>query len=151
MSSLELPIGIADFQAIRNQNCYYADKTAHIGKLAAQHRYFFLSRPRRFGKSLLVSTLKHLFEGDEPLFRGLHIHNNWDWSASHPVVRLSFDAKYDEPGKVGSYLKSRLNWIASNYGNLEEIYPDQAHEFLENVMRRLHKNWSACSYPGGRA
>ena len=59
--------------------------------LNRQRRHYFLSRPRRFGKSLLLDTLRELFAGNEPLFRSLAIHGNWDWSDSHPVVRLSFD------------------------------------------------------------
>ena len=71
-----------------------------IKQLIDRGRYYFLSRPRRFGKSLLVDTLQELFTGSEELFRGLDIHERWDWSESHPVVRLSFDGKYNEPGEV---------------------------------------------------
>ena len=53
-------------------------------------KHYFLSRPRRFGKSLFLDTLKELFEGNEPLFEGLSIHDHWDWSVRHPVVRLDF-------------------------------------------------------------
>ena len=86
----KLPIGIQTFRTIREEGYYYVDKTAHVRKLVKTGTHYFLSRPRRFGKSLLVDTLKELFEGSEELFRGLAIHPCWDWSAHHPVVRLSF-------------------------------------------------------------
>jgi sulfatase maturation enzyme AslB (radical SAM superfamily) len=85
-----LPIGIQSFEKIRTTDCYYADKTAHIHQLIEQGSYYFLSRPRRFGKSLLIDTLKELFEGNEPLFKGLFIHDKWDWTKKYPVIRLSF-------------------------------------------------------------
>ena len=94
-----LPIGIQDFRTMREDDWYYVDKTLLIHQLVSQGRYYFLSRPRRFGKSLLLDTLHELFAGNEPLFRGLHIHDRWDWSNSHPVVHLSFGGKSNEPGK----------------------------------------------------
>jgi len=68
-----LPIGIQDFDRLRSTDSYYVDKTPLIRELITQGDYWFLSRPRRFGKSLLVSTLKALFEGREELFNGLDI------------------------------------------------------------------------------
>ena len=78
------------FRTLREQNCYYVDKTAFIDRLLDEGTHYFLSRPRRFGKSLFLDTLKELFEGNEELFAGLHIHAGHDWSERHPVVRLSF-------------------------------------------------------------
>ena len=89
-SRRKLPIGIQTFSEIRSEDHYYVDKTGFAQRLIEQGKYYFLSRPRRFGKSLLVDTLKELFEGNEPLFRGLHIHEYWDWQTRYPVVRLSF-------------------------------------------------------------
>jgi hypothetical protein len=86
----KLPIGIQTFAKLRNEQCYYVDKTPLALQLINEGSYYFLSRPRRFGKSLLVDTLKELFEGNEPLFRGLHIHDHWDWQTRYPVIRLSF-------------------------------------------------------------
>ncbi len=85
-----LPLGIQSFRKLREDRCYYADKTPWIERLIGEGSYYFLSRPRRFGKSLLLDTLKELFEGNEPLFQGLAIHEGWDWSVRHPVVRLDF-------------------------------------------------------------
>ena len=78
------------FRELREQDCYYVDKTAYIERMLQEGKHYFLSRPRRFGKSLFLDTLKELFEGDEALFEGLHIHAGHDWSQRHPVVRLSF-------------------------------------------------------------
>jgi hypothetical protein len=87
----KLPIGISSFSEIRKGDYVYVDKTALIEQLVTSGRYYFLSRPRRFGKSLLVDTLKELFEGNEVLFRGLHLHSHWDWSRKHPVINISFN------------------------------------------------------------
>ena len=71
----KLPIGIQTFREIRDEGCYYVDKTAWLGRLLDEGKHYFLSRPRRFGKSLLLDTLKELFEGNEALFEGLDIHD----------------------------------------------------------------------------
>ncbi|MCG5499548.1 ATP-binding protein [Ectothiorhodospira lacustris] len=87
---LRLPIGIQTFSEIREGGYYYVDKTPHIERLVHQNKYYFLSRPRRFGKSLLLDTLRCLFEGRQSLFEGLYLHDQWDWQTTHPVIRLSF-------------------------------------------------------------
>ncbi len=87
----KLPIGIQTFSEIReNHAYYYVDKSEFLAKMTDQGKYFFLSRPRRFGKSLLVDTLKELFEGNKPLFQGLFIEGRWDWSVTYPVIHISF-------------------------------------------------------------
>ncbi|MDP3875608.1 MAG: ATP-binding protein [Methylobacter sp.] len=90
MHRKKLPIGIQTFAKIREDDHYYVDKTQLIAQLIADGSHYFLSRPRRFGKSLLIDTLGELFAGNEPLFKGLFIHNQWDWSVKYPVIRLSF-------------------------------------------------------------
>ena len=90
MTRRRLPIGIQTFREVREDGCYYVDKTAYVRRLLDEGKHFFLSRPRRFGKSVFLDTLKELFEGNEPLFQGLDIHDRWDWSVRHPVLRLSF-------------------------------------------------------------
>jgi hypothetical protein len=88
----KLPIGIQTFSEIRTENYYYADKTNFCLKLAFQGKYYFLSRPRRFGKSLLIDTIGELFAGNQTLFEGLYIYDKWDWSVKYPVIRISFGA-----------------------------------------------------------
>ena len=108
MTKRRLPIGISSFQTIRQDNCYYVDKTIHIHRLVDEGYYYFLSRPRRFGKSLTVDTLHELFAGNEKLFRELYIHDHWDWSIRYPVVRLSFSANYDKPGNLESHIFKQM-------------------------------------------
>jgi hypothetical protein len=92
MQRKNLPVGIETFREIRENGHYYVDKTPLILDLIEQGKPYFLSRPRRFGKSLLLDTIKELFEGNKALFTGLHAEAHWDWSVTHPVVRLSFGA-----------------------------------------------------------
>ena len=91
-------------------DCYYVDKTDLLRRLVERGKYYFLSRPRRFGKSLLVDTLQKLFEGSEELFRGLAVHGKWDWSARHPVVRLDFSGvgRFDTPDGVRGTVERQL-------------------------------------------
>ncbi|MCS6967661.1 MAG: AAA family ATPase, partial [Bernardetiaceae bacterium] len=84
------PLGIQHFSELRGGGYVYVDKTAQIYSLIEQGKYYFLSRPRRFGKSLLLSTLGELFSGNQPLFSGLWIENRWDWSKKYPVILFSF-------------------------------------------------------------
>lgn len=86
----KLPIGIQTFREIREDGCYYVDKTGMAVELALAGKHYFLSRPRRFGKSLFLDTLKELFEGNRALFEGLAAESLWDWGKSHPVIRVSF-------------------------------------------------------------
>jgi Predicted AAA-ATPase/PD-(D/E)XK nuclease superfamily len=86
----KLPVGIQTLAKLRDQDCYYVDKSGLAIDLIESGSYFFLSRPRRFGKSLLVDTFKELFEGNRALFKGLAAETRWDWSQRHPIVRISF-------------------------------------------------------------
>ena len=88
----KLPIGIQSFSEIREKDFLYVDKTEYIFRLAEGGKYFFLSRPRRFGKSLLLSTLKALFEARRKLFQGLWIENKWNWEEKFPVIHISFSS-----------------------------------------------------------
>jgi hypothetical protein len=85
-----LPIGLQTLSRLLEDGCYYADKTGYAVDLAQAGTYYFLSRPRRFGKSLLLDTFKELFEGNAALFKGLAAETRWDWSKQHPVIRISF-------------------------------------------------------------
>ena len=90
MTRKKLPISIQTFAKIREDNYYYVDKTAFALRMIEEGTAYFLSRPRRFGKSLFLDTLAELFAGNEPLFRGLHCHDKWDWTIKYPVIRISF-------------------------------------------------------------
>ena len=96
---------------VRNQ------ETAYVRQLLDDGTHFFLSRPRRFGKSLFLDTLKELFEGNEPLFEGLAIHDRWDWSVRHPVLRLSFGSgHFKEPGYLHTNLMAELDAVERRAG-----------------------------------
>ncbi|NBC47009.1 MAG: AAA family ATPase [Gammaproteobacteria bacterium] len=90
MSRQRLPIGIQTFREIREGGYYYVDKTGFALRLIDEGKYYFLSRPRRFGKSLFLDTLAELFSGNQALFEGLEAQARWDWSRRSPVIRFSF-------------------------------------------------------------
>ncbi len=93
-----LPIGIQTFAKIRDkkENYIYIDKTDLALNLINSSGYYFLSRPRRFGKSLFLDTLKDIFEGKKELFDGLYIYDKWDWDITYPVIKISFGAGVTE-------------------------------------------------------
>ena len=139
MTRQRLPIGIQDFETIQSENFYYVDKTPLIRQLVHDGRHYFLSRPRRFGKSLLVSTIKALFKGKETLFKGLDIHHHWDWSVPHPVVRLSFGAKYYDPDEIEGDVLEQLEAVEDEYGLTSASASNTGPRRLRNVLRRLHQ------------
>jgi hypothetical protein len=127
MKTRKLPIGIQTFAKIREDDCYYVDKTGFIRALITEGSQYFLSRPRRFGKSLLLDTIAEVFAGNEPLFRGLSIHPHWDWSVRFPVIRISFG---------GGVLRDR-----------QEL-DERIGELLEDNARRLGVRVAAPTRPG---
>ena len=134
----KLPIGIQNFAEVREAGHYYVDKTPQIERLLDDGKHFFLSRPRRFGKSLFLDTLKELFEGSEALFEGLSVHGSWDWSVRNPVVRLSFGI-----GLFGTPDGLRLN-VMAQLGRLEreaglELTCPSAPERFSELVRALHE------------
>ncbi|KZX12108.1 ATP-binding protein [Methanobrevibacter curvatus] len=109
----ELPIGTQSFSVLRENNYLYVDKTKDILKLTKNSRINFLSRPRRFGKSLLVSTLKELFEGNKKLFKGLYIYDNWDWEDKYPVIHIDLaGGNYDSANELKDNLDDIIHTIA---------------------------------------
>ena len=134
-----LPIGIQTFRRIREDRCYYVDKTAHIRRLLDEGTHYFLSRPRRFGKSLFLDTCKELFEGSEALFEGLAIHDSWDWSVRHPVVRLSFGkGNFKRPGYLHTNLMAQLDGVERDTG-VKSAYatgPERFSHLVESLHRR---------------
>ena len=110
------PIGMQSFRAIREGQFLYVDKTETIHRLVNTGKYFFLSRPRRFGKSLLVDTLEELFKGSRELFEGLWIADHWDWSKTNPVIHFNFAGlPYAEIG-LSDALKLELEKVAGKHG-----------------------------------
>ena len=118
MDRRRLPVGIQTFRRIREEGYYYVDKTAFARRVAADSgTHYFLSRPRRFGKSLFLDTLKELYEGAEPLFRGLAVHDGWDWSKRRPVVRLSFaGGNFKRPGALAESATAQIEDVGRRAG-----------------------------------
>ncbi len=138
MQRRQLPIGIQHFRTLREGGCYYVDKTPLIHRLVNQGRHYFLSRPRRFGKSLLLDTLGELFSGSEELFRGLHIHDHWDWDEKHPVLRLSFGGNYRKPEDLEGDIIEQLE-AAERRAGLEPAHSSNTGpRRLRNILDRLH-------------
>ncbi|MCI5138126.1 MAG: AAA family ATPase, partial [Candidatus Electrothrix sp. AR1] len=86
----KLGLGIQAFSEFKTNNLIYVDKTEIIHKLIDDGKYYFLSRPRRFGKSLLVNTIQELFSGNKALFEDCWVYDQWDWEKKNPVIKLSF-------------------------------------------------------------
>ena len=120
------PIGIQNFEKIRIDNYLYLDKTALIYQLVKTGSYYFLSRPRRFGKSLLISTLEAYFQGKKELFQGLAIENlEKDW-IEYPVLHLDLNArKYDNEEALLQELNKYLEKWEQKY---DSPYSDRAPE-----------------------
>ena len=132
-----LPIGMQTFRKLREQDCYYVDKTAYLDRLLHEGTHYFLSRPRRFGKSLFLDTLKELFEGNEELFAGLYIHDRHDWSKRHPVVRLDFGrGHFGEPGLLEANVMEQLAAAERRLGVVTE-YLTAAGRFA-HLLEALH-------------
>ena len=138
MREHKLPTGIQTFRKVREEHCYYVDKTAYMRRLVAEGTHYFLSRPRRFGKSLFVDTLKELFEGNEALFRGLNIHRRWDWATRHPVVRLSFaSGSFDRPGALQADFADQLTRLERLHG-VDNDYATP-HRRFAGLIEALHQ------------
>ena len=138
MPRRRLPIGIQTFRKIREENCYYVDKTAYIRRLLDEGTHYFLSRPRRFGKSLFLDTCKELFEGNEPLFEGLDIHDRWDWSVRYPVVRLDLGGgSFNEPWELHEDVMAQLDGEAEAAGIATRYNTAPAR--FRHLIRALHQ------------
>ena len=139
MTRRKLPIGIQTFREIREGGHYYVDKTPFIRRLVDEGKHYFLSRPRRFGKSLFLDTLKAAFEGEEALFEGLAIHRDWDWSVRHPVVRLSFGSgHFTEPDGVKARVMAQLDAVERETGVTSgyATAPERFGHLLESLHER---------------
>ncbi len=133
-----LPIGIQSFKKLREDNLLYVDKTQILYQLTTYGNYFFLSRPRRFGKSLTLSTLKELFSGSKVLFEGLWIYERWDWEAEHPVIHLSFSSiGYKTMGLADAINKALDNQADANgIKLLSKNYDQKFKELIEKLSGR---------------
>ncbi|MDZ7758851.1 MAG: AAA family ATPase [Desulfovermiculus sp.] len=133
--SKKLPIGIQTFEKLIKGNYYYVDKTPFVRDLTQSGEYYFLSRPRRFGKSLFLSTIKAAYQGKKELFQGLYLYENWDWKAAHPVVHISFGSgvmrSVEELRGFFTYI---LDVNAREY-DLHHSYEDLKNRFSELIYQ----------------
>jgi len=132
-----LPIGIQTFKDIIEGGFYYVDKTHFIPKLTS--KYYFLSRPRRFGKSLFLDTLKEAFSGNKELFKGLYLYDNWNWEKKYPVIKISFGGGSVRTPKA---LINHMSFILKNASRdhqieLKESIPDeQFYELIKSLSEK---------------
>lgn len=133
------PIGQQSFEVLRKGGAYYVDKTEYMWKIVnSQSLYYFLARPRRFGKSLFLSTLKCFFEAKRNLFKGLYIDGkDWDWK-EYPVLHLDFNTeRYATQSELESILESHFKKWEVSYG-IEEIEDTHSGRF-KNIIAAAHR------------
>jgi hypothetical protein len=112
----KLPAGISTFSKMIENDYIYVDKTQYIHEMVSTGEIYFLSRPRRFGKSLLVSTLEELFKGNKKLFKDLYIYDKWDWNEKHSVIHLDLgNIDYENPEMLKLSLEDFIMEIADEY------------------------------------
>ncbi|WP_067092506.1 ATP-binding protein [Methanobrevibacter curvatus] len=137
----KLPVSISTFSKIRENDYIYVDKTQQIYNLAKNEESYFLSRPRRFGKSLFISTFKELFKGNKELFKGLYIYDKWDWTNSYPVIHLDLgEIGHKTPDKLEASLDFYLDAIAEEY-SITLKAPVESMKFAE-LIKKLHKTFN---------
>ncbi|MDR1522843.1 MAG: ATP-binding protein [Endomicrobium sp.] len=138
----KLPVGTQAFEKLIRENKLYVDKTEHIYNLINNGSVYFLSRPRRFGKSLLISTIKELFKGNKEIFEGLYIYDKWDWTKQYPVIHLDFtEIQY----ATAEQLEISLDKFLEDTAKREKITLDQTETRLIGVkfaelIEKLHKS-----------
>ena len=132
------PIGIQNFEDLRNNNCVYIDKTELIYKLTHSDKVYFLSRPRRFGKSLLVSTLEAYFQGKKHLFEGLAMERlETEWM-EYPVLHMDFSRrKYTDEDKLNELLNIQISYWEQLYGSDEKERSFSGR--FEGIIRRAYE------------
>ena len=135
----KLPIGIQTFSEIRNSDYIYVDKTMYVHQVVTDGKYYFLSRPRRFGKSLLISTLMSLYKGEKELFEGLWIEDRWDWDRRNPVIHIPFSyLDYQYEGLANATVQ-RMQEIGQEYGM--EIGADNPKAAFQELIKKLHAEY----------
>ncbi|MDR1577205.1 MAG: AAA family ATPase [Deltaproteobacteria bacterium] len=144
-NQLQQPLLVSSFKEIRTNNSIYVDKTNYIHKLLSdkKYRYWFLARPRRFGKTLLIDALDHFFRGDEDYFRGLSIHaHGYDFKPS-PVIRLSLANTSSSPEELGKHIIYDLEDIADREQlSLNRDLPSAALVRLITLLREKYQGAS---------
>ena len=135
-----LPLGLQTFAKVREGNFAYVDKTPQALDLANAAGIYFLARPRRFGKSLFLDTLRNLFEGRRELFQGLHAEHEWHWSVKHPVIKLDMSGTSESVTAFKSIINSDLRDIAESMG-VELAANDELGAVFKQLIKRAHAKY----------
>ncbi len=134
------PISIQDFEKLRSENFVYVDKTQFAFQLADIGGSYFLSRPRRFGKSLFLSTLACIFEGKKELFENTFVYDKWDWEQRFPIIRISFsNIGHQELGLEQAIRKRLLNIYSEHELEAESHSISQ---LFKELITLLHKKYN---------
>ena len=139
----KLPIGVQDFAKLIKEGRIYVDKTEYLYNLINNGNVYFLSRPRRFGKSLMISTLNYLFQGEKELFNGLWIDDKWNWDDKHPVIRVDFSKK---EFKSSDELRVKISNILENAADMYDVeletssYEEKFEELILKLKQKYNKN-----------
>ncbi len=136
--SLRYPVGEQSFEQIRQGNWLYIDKTRYLEQIAKGNKYYFLGRPRRFGKSLFLSTLKCFFEGKRNLFKGLYVNSiDWDWEPTPVLVLDLNNADYTVDGALERVIEYHLQGWETEYG-IEPIVAEPGLRLM-SVIRTVYQ------------
>lgn len=132
------PLGLQTFSEIRERNMLYIDKTEYVYRIASSGKYFFLSRPRRFGKSLLVSTFKSYFEGKKELFKGLAIEKQEKEWTDYPVLHFDMSGgKHMDKEQLNRYLLYILELNEKPYGVISDSIDPNIR--LSNLINTIYQ------------
>jgi hypothetical protein len=141
----KLPLAITTFEKIRDksQNYLYIDKTGFAYQLIDRGEYYFLSRPRRFGKSLFIDTLSDLFQGKKELFRGLDIYTKWDWDTNYPVINISLNTgSFSTKEGIESRIFDIIDYTKEQYGvgcKKDWDVPSCFNELIANIYQKYQQ------------
>ena len=132
-----LPLGLQTFAKVREGNFAYVDKTPQALDLANAAGVYFLARPRRFGKSLFLDTLRNLFEGRRELFQGLHAEDKWEWAVRYPVIKLDMSGTSDNVAALRTVLEGKLRSAAKRLG-VELTNTCEPVKLFEQLIEEAH-------------
>ena len=137
----KLPIGIQTFEKIRSDDYIYIDKTDIAFDIIKSYDYVFLSRPRRFGKSLFLDTLRNIFEGKKELFKGLAIYDKWNWEETYPVIKISFKGSLHGKEEIEERLRGILR---NNEEDLDVKCNEKVavYEFFAELIKKASQRYN---------
>ena len=136
-SAAKLPLGLQTFSKVREGGFTYVDKTRHVLDLANSAGMYFLARPRRFGKSLFLDTLRNLFEGRRELFQSLYAEANWDWDVKYPVIKLDMSGASESIAAFKSMITGDLRDTAEHLG-VELSETIELGRLFKQLIKRAH-------------